>query len=216
MFGFKWELTANQQAKLTLILVYKGFRRTCVINQITNSAAPEPEGSSPHSQQPATGPYPEPGESILHPSANLPKVHFDPILPSTPRSFKWSLSLWLLTRTLYTFSLLPCVPHTLPTSLTVLRRLYMKAVTFLTTMYDSNVQYMNKFSPLLHLSTLEPEISCLCRTIWLRHRIYLTFCLWVVRRPYKLEFNEAKICFILCHEIVFPLLKAKGLCQKNL
>jgi hypothetical protein len=30
---------------------------------VTNSVAPEPEGSSPHSQQPATGPYPEPDES---------------------------------------------------------------------------------------------------------------------------------------------------------
>jgi hypothetical protein len=27
---------------------------------LTNSVAPEPEGSSPHSQQPATGPCPEP------------------------------------------------------------------------------------------------------------------------------------------------------------
>jgi hypothetical protein len=32
-----------------------------------NSVAPEPGGSSPHSQQPATGPYPEPGESTPHP-----------------------------------------------------------------------------------------------------------------------------------------------------
>jgi hypothetical protein len=29
------------------------------------------------------------------PPTNLPKVHFDPILPSTPWSFKWSLSLGL-------------------------------------------------------------------------------------------------------------------------
>jgi hypothetical protein len=31
--------------------------------QVTNSVAQEPEGSSPHSQQLATGPYPEPVES---------------------------------------------------------------------------------------------------------------------------------------------------------
>jgi hypothetical protein len=60
--------------------------------QLTNSMAPEPEGSSPHSQQPANGPYPEPGESTPHPPANLPKVHFDPILSSTPWSSKWSPS----------------------------------------------------------------------------------------------------------------------------
>jgi hypothetical protein len=58
---------------------------------LTNSVAPEPEGSSPHSQQPANGPYPEPGESPFPPHplppTSLPKVHFDPILPSTPLSF---------------------------------------------------------------------------------------------------------------------------------
>jgi hypothetical protein len=31
-----------------------------------NSVAPEPEGSSPRSQQPAIGPYPEPVEFTLH------------------------------------------------------------------------------------------------------------------------------------------------------
>jgi hypothetical protein len=34
---------------------------------ITNSVAQEPEGSTPHSQQPATGPCPEPVESSPHP-----------------------------------------------------------------------------------------------------------------------------------------------------
>jgi hypothetical protein len=57
--------------------------------------APEPEGSSPHSQQAANGPYPEPGESTPHSLTNLPKVHFDPILLSTPCSSKWSPSLGL-------------------------------------------------------------------------------------------------------------------------
>jgi hypothetical protein len=32
----------------------------------TNSVAPEPEGSSPYSQEPATGPYPERTGSNLH------------------------------------------------------------------------------------------------------------------------------------------------------
>jgi hypothetical protein len=36
-------------------------------NVITKYVAPEPEGSSPHSQNPANGPYPEPGESTPHP-----------------------------------------------------------------------------------------------------------------------------------------------------
>jgi hypothetical protein len=62
---------------------------------LTNSVAPEPEGSSPHSQQPATGPYPEPTVSNLHSAASLPKIHSDPILTSTPWSSRWSLSFWL-------------------------------------------------------------------------------------------------------------------------
>jgi hypothetical protein len=39
---------------------------------LTNYVAPEPEGSSPHSQQPANGPYPEPGESTPHPPNQSP------------------------------------------------------------------------------------------------------------------------------------------------
>jgi hypothetical protein len=41
----------------------------------TNSVAQETEGSSSHSQQPATGPHPEPVESNPHPQANLPKIY---------------------------------------------------------------------------------------------------------------------------------------------
>jgi hypothetical protein len=38
--------------------------------------APEPEGSSPHSQQPANGPYPEPAESTPHPPNQSPQGPF--------------------------------------------------------------------------------------------------------------------------------------------
>jgi hypothetical protein len=63
---------------------------------------PEPEGSSPHSQQPAKDPYPEPGESTPPPPppTNLPKVHFDPILPSTHWSAKWFFPSAFPTKTL--------------------------------------------------------------------------------------------------------------------
>ena len=50
----------------------------------------EPEGSLPHSQVPATCPYPHQARSSPYPHIALPE---DPILPSTPRSPKWSLSL---------------------------------------------------------------------------------------------------------------------------
>jgi hypothetical protein len=39
-------------------------------DKLTNPVAPEPEGSSPHSQQPANGPYSEPGQSTPHPPPN--------------------------------------------------------------------------------------------------------------------------------------------------
>jgi hypothetical protein len=76
--------------------VSNSYHRTTRHSELTNSMAPEPEGSSPHSQQPPNGPYPEPGESTPHRHpTNSPKVHSDPILPSTPWPFKWYLSFGL-------------------------------------------------------------------------------------------------------------------------
>ena len=53
----------------------------------------EPEGSLPHSQAPATCPCPEPAPSSPYPHLPLPEDHLNIILPSTPGSSKWSLSL---------------------------------------------------------------------------------------------------------------------------
>ena len=53
----------------------------------------EPEGSLPHSQDPATCPYPELDRSSPYPHIPLPEWHLNIILPSTPGSPKWSLSL---------------------------------------------------------------------------------------------------------------------------
>ena len=52
----------------------------------------EPEGSSLHSQVPATCIYPKPDQSIPCPPIPL-LFHYNIILPSTPGSPKWSLSL---------------------------------------------------------------------------------------------------------------------------
>jgi hypothetical protein len=41
-----------------------------VYSSVTNSVAAEPEGSSPCSQEPATSPYLEPGESTSHPRSH--------------------------------------------------------------------------------------------------------------------------------------------------
>ena len=60
----------------------------------------EPEGSSSHSQAHATCPYPELAPSSPH--THIPKIHPNIILPSTPGSPQWSLSLRFPTKTLYT------------------------------------------------------------------------------------------------------------------
>jgi hypothetical protein len=64
----------------TVCFQLKGGERDEDSVTITNSMAPEPEGSSPYSQEPATGPYPAPTGSNLHSPSNLPKIHSDPIL----------------------------------------------------------------------------------------------------------------------------------------
>jgi len=61
----------------------------------------ESEGSLPHSQVPATCPYPEPAQSSPYLHIPLPEV------PSTRGSPKWSLSLRFLHQTLYTPLLSP-------------------------------------------------------------------------------------------------------------
>jgi hypothetical protein len=45
-------------------------------NRRTKSVAPEHVGSSPYSQQPATGPYPELCESIPHTPSQSPQDPF--------------------------------------------------------------------------------------------------------------------------------------------
>jgi hypothetical protein len=44
----------------------KWYFRRPGLSWLTNSVAPEPEGSSPHSQQAANGSHAEPGESTPH------------------------------------------------------------------------------------------------------------------------------------------------------
>jgi hypothetical protein len=81
--------------------------------------APEPEGSSPHSQQPANVSYPEPGESTPHPPTNQAQ---DPFWSHPPIyalvfqvvSFPWAF----LPKPSTCFCLVPCVQHVPPTSIT--------------------------------------------------------------------------------------------------
>jgi hypothetical protein len=69
---------------------------TFSVNPVTNSVAPEPEGSSSHPREPADGPCRQPDESTPHtPPPSQSKVYVDPILPSTPWSFRRSFSFGL-------------------------------------------------------------------------------------------------------------------------
>jgi hypothetical protein len=52
----------------------------------------EPGGSLPHSQEPATCPYPEPAQSSPCPPSHFLKIHFNIILLSTPGSYKCQLT----------------------------------------------------------------------------------------------------------------------------
>ena len=53
----------------------------------------EPKCSIPRLQDPATCPSSEPDQSGLCPPSNLLNIHFNIILPSTPGSSKWFVSL---------------------------------------------------------------------------------------------------------------------------
>jgi hypothetical protein len=62
-------LWVGRMARLGKTTIYTKFRWWKPRRKwpLTHSVAPEPEGSSPHSQQPTTSPYPEPGECTPHP-----------------------------------------------------------------------------------------------------------------------------------------------------
>jgi hypothetical protein len=54
----------------------------------------EPEGSVPRSQEPSTGPYPEPDRSNPY-HRILSKIHFNTVHSPTSWSSYWSLSFWI-------------------------------------------------------------------------------------------------------------------------
>jgi hypothetical protein len=89
--------------------------------KVANSVTPEPEGSSPHSQQSANGPYPEPGESTPQPQQ---RIYLRSIL-SPPSHLRLGLQVVFFLRAFTSkpctrFSHLPCVPHALPTSFSLI------------------------------------------------------------------------------------------------
>jgi hypothetical protein len=85
--------------------------------KVTNPVALQHDGSSPHSQQPISGPCPDRVDSTPYPSVNLSTIHSDPIRSSMPQSSEWSIFFGLSHRNLVHFSLLshachmPQLPH---------------------------------------------------------------------------------------------------------
>ena len=67
----------------------------------------EPEGSLPHSQVPATCPYPKPARSSPYPTSYFLKIRLNITLPSTPGSPKWFFPSCFPTKTSYTPLLFP-------------------------------------------------------------------------------------------------------------
>lgn len=63
----------------------------------------EPESSIPHSLAPSSFPYPEQDQSRPASSTQFSNIRFNIIIPYTPRSSKWSLSIRFLQQTLYLF-----------------------------------------------------------------------------------------------------------------
>jgi hypothetical protein len=72
----------------------------------------EPEASLPSSQEPVICVFPEPDYSNLPPIHCSPKIHFNIILPSTPRPCEWFFS--------HAFSFSPCALYAAPACLILL------------------------------------------------------------------------------------------------
>jgi hypothetical protein len=56
----------------------------------------EPEGSLPPSQEPSTGPYPEPDRSNPPIPSYLSKINFNIVHPPTSWSSQWSPDYWII------------------------------------------------------------------------------------------------------------------------
>jgi hypothetical protein len=67
----------------------------------------EPEGLLPWSQESAIGPYSAPDESNPHPLTLFPEIYLNIILPSMPRSSKYSLPFRLSKQHFVRISYLP-------------------------------------------------------------------------------------------------------------
>jgi hypothetical protein len=79
-----------------------------------------PKGSLSFSQQPASNPYPEPGESNPHPPIDFPKIHFNIILlyiPGVPSDLFPSV----LPTNILCFSYPPCMLYAPPISSPLIR-----------------------------------------------------------------------------------------------
>ena len=105
LFYFKMNFFGGKYAHCT--------RSESEVHFLTISAFYGTQCSSPYSQQPSTCPYPESDQSSLRPTHFL-KIHFNIILPSTPRSSKWFVPLGFSTKFSIHLYSLRYVPHAPP------------------------------------------------------------------------------------------------------
>ena len=131
----------------------------------------ERQGSLPHSQVPATCPYPEPHRSNPCPPSHFLNVQLNIILPYTPGSSKWSLSSGFPTKTLFTPILSPiratCHAHLILLDLitrSILGEVYRSLSSSLCSFRHSLVN-LSFLGPSILLSTLFSNTLSLCSSL---------------------------------------------------
>jgi hypothetical protein len=158
----------------------------------------EPECSLHHSQEPTTCPYPTPDQSSPLPTSRFFKIRLNIILPSTPRSYKWSFSITSPHQNPVCTSLLP-IRATCPAHLIIL---YFITRTILGEEYRTLSFTLCNFlhSPVTS-SLLGPNIllsHLFSNTLSLRSYIDVSD---KVLNPYKTTGNIVCVCVCVCEYI---------------